>query len=113
MVTKAISALLLVACSNKTNSSMLNGTWEKATGEASVCRDSYTFSGENSFQIQNSRIQGGENSSGTYDHVEGNEYQFNYGAGYDTFYIELNNNNTMNVQFQNKDNATCKYEKVK
>lgn len=103
--------VLLAGCGGESETSnSFNGTWEKADGEPSVCRDSFTFKGENSFQIQNSRVQGGESSSGTYKHVENNDYQFDYGGGYDIFSIE-ENDNTMNVQMAGSDNV-CEYNKV-
>jgi len=109
-LTLTTMAILLTACSNETSSNSFNGTWEKADGEPSVCRDSFTFLGENNFQIQNSRVQGGETSSGTYKNIENNDYQFDYGGGYDSFNIEVNDD-TMSVQMAGSDNV-CEYNKV-
>ena len=109
-LTLTTMTILLTACSSETSSNSFNGTWEKADGEPSVCRDSFTFSGENNFQIQNSRVQGGETSSGTYKHIEKNDYQFDYGGGYDSFNIEVNDD-TMSVQMAGSDNV-CEYNKV-
>lgn len=101
---------ILGACSNETSSNF-NGTWEKAKGESSICSDSFTFSGKDAFEIQNSRIQGGETSSGTYKHLQKDQYQFNYGMGYDTFKIDVNGN-TMDVTLLGH-NSVCKYNKAK
>lgn len=102
---------LLAACSSKTAANNFNGTWEKANGELGVCWDSFTFSGKDSFEIKNSRVQGGESSSGTYKLVGGTKYQFDYGMGYDTFNIEVKDN-LMKVQ-RSSNNIVCKYNKEK
>lgn len=102
--------LSLAACSDNKTANIFNGTWEKAVGEANVCRDSFTFKGANNFEIQNSRVQGGENSSGTYKHIENNDYQFDYGGVSDMFNIEVTDN-IMNVQMSGSDNV-CKYNKI-
>jgi hypothetical protein len=104
-----ILATSLVACGSKKD--QLNGTWKKAKGESSVCRDSFTFSEKNTFEIKNSRLQGGERSSGTYKLVEDNKYQFDYGMGYDTFNIDVKGN-TMKVSISG-DDLVCKYKKAK
>jgi hypothetical protein len=101
-------SLLLAACSSG-NSNSLDGSWEKV-GDDAGCRESFTFSGENNFEVQNSRLQGGETLTGTYTNTEGNDYTFNYGQGTNNFTIEVNDN-SMNVQLQGSDNV-CEYTKV-
>jgi major membrane immunogen (membrane-anchored lipoprotein) len=102
---------LLAACSSKTAANNFNGTWEKANGESGICWDSFTFSGKDSFEIKNSRVQGGEHSSGTYKLIEGTKYQFDYGMGSDMFNIEIKGN-TMKVQ-RSSNTIVCKYNKAK
>lgn len=108
-----MALLVLTACGKEksfTSSLDWNGTWEKLDGENSVCRDSFTFKGDNTFEIQNSRTQGGERSSGTYEAIEGNDYQFDYGGGSDIFNISFEEE-TMKVQLSGKD-TVCNYNKV-
>ncbi|MED4587875.1 hypothetical protein [Priestia flexa] len=112
-LTAAIIALVLSACGSNgvSGSNSFNGTWEKAEGEPAVCRDSFTFKGDNVFEIQNSRAQGGETSSGTYKNVEENDYQFDYGGASDMFTIEIEGN-SMTAQMAGSKNV-CKYNKEK
>ncbi len=110
LVPSIMIVLSLAACSDNKATNTFNGTWEKADGEPSVCRDSFTFKGEDTFEIQNSRVQGGERSSGTYKHVENNDYKFDYGGVSDMFNIEIKDD-VMNVQMSGSDNV-CKYNKV-
>ncbi|MFD4932143.1 hypothetical protein ACFWMS_25270 [Peribacillus butanolivorans] len=114
LMISTMAALVLAACGeenvDKTASSSWNGTWEKIDGEKSVCRDSFTFKGENNFEIQNSRVQGGEHSSGTYKHIENNDYEFDYGGGSDNFIITVEGD-TMKAQLSSSDNV-CEYKKV-
>ncbi|MFS0600199.1 hypothetical protein AB1L16_26355 [Peribacillus frigoritolerans] len=60
-----MSALVLAACGEEKAPSW-KGEWKNSGGDKRVCRKSFTFKGENNFEIQNSRVQGGEQSSGTY-----------------------------------------------
>ncbi|MEX6701748.1 hypothetical protein ABS315_19330 [Peribacillus frigoritolerans] len=59
-----MSALVLAACGEEKAPSW-KGEWKNSGGDKRVCRKSFTFKGENNFEIQNSRVQGGEQSSGT------------------------------------------------
>ncbi|WP_249596621.1 hypothetical protein [Peribacillus frigoritolerans] len=86
------------------------GEWKNTGGEKSVYRKSFTFKGENNFEIQNSRVQGGEQYSGTYKHIESNDYEFDYGGGSDNITIIVEKN-TMKVHSSGKDNI-CEYTKV-
>lgn len=109
MITTASVMLLLSACGSK--ESGLNGEWVKADGEDTVCRDSFTFKGEDTFEYQNSRAQGSEHATGTYKNVEGDDYQFDYGGGYDTFTLKLDGD-TMTAQMSGSERV-CKYNKSK
>ncbi|WP_350301390.1 hypothetical protein [Peribacillus frigoritolerans] len=109
LMISTMAALVLAACGEEKAPSW-KGTWKKKDGEKSVCRDSFTFKGENNFEIQNSRVQGGEQSSGTYKHIENNDYEFDYGGGFDNFTIIVEKN-TMKVQLSGKD-IICEYNKV-
>lgn len=53
----AMSALVLAACGEEKAPSW-KGEWKNSGGDKSVCRKSFTFKGENNFEIQNSRVQG-------------------------------------------------------
>ncbi|WHY54752.1 hypothetical protein [Peribacillus simplex] len=64
LMISTMAALVLAACGEGKALSW-KGTWKNTDEEKSVCRDSFTFKGENNFEIQNSRFQGGEQSSGT------------------------------------------------
>ena len=46
LVPSIMIVLSLAACSDNKATNTFNGTWEKADGEPSVCRDSFTFKGE-------------------------------------------------------------------
>ena len=107
MIMTASAMLLLSACGSK--ESALNGKWVKVKDEKAVCRDSFTFKGEDTFEYQNSRLQGSEHATGTYKKVEGDDYQFDYGGGYDTFTIKVDGD-TMTAQMGGSDNV-CKYER--
>jgi hypothetical protein len=109
LMISAMSALVLAACGEKKAPSW-KGEWKNTGGEKSVCRKSFTFKGENNFEIQNSRVQGGEQSSGTYKHIESNDYEFDYGGGSDNFTIIVEKN-TMKVHSSGKD-TICEYTKV-
>ncbi|MBT2281680.1 hypothetical protein J7E51_27890 [Priestia megaterium] len=112
MVVTATAMLFLSACGSKetTGAEALNGKWEKADGEPAVCRDSFTFKGEDTFEIQNSRAQGGESSSGNYKNIEGDDYQFDYGGGSDMFTLKVDGD-TMTAQMSGSKNI-CKYNKT-
>jgi hypothetical protein len=99
---------ILGACSKDTN---FNGTWVRAKGESVICRDSFTFSGSNNFTVQDSSAQGGHKYSGVYKHLDGDQYQFDYGIGNNTFKIDVNGN-TMDVTLLGQD-SVCKYNKAK
>lgn len=111
VMTSAFLLLIVTACSssNEETNSELDGKWVVAAEQPGACRASFQFSGENNFQIKNSRLQGEETSSGTYELVEGNEYQFDYGGGKDTFYIDLEDEK-MKVQMSGSENI-CEYNK--
>lgn len=96
-----MSAFVLAACGEEKAPSW-KGEWKNTGGEKSVCRKSFTFKGENNIEIQNSRVQGGEQSSGTYKHIESNDYEFDYGGGSDNFTIIIEKN-TMKVHSSGKD----------
>jgi len=102
--------ILLTACGNETSSNSFNGTWEKVDAEEAGCRDSFTFKEGNKFEVQNSRLQGGKKLTGTYKNIEGNDYEFAYSEGTNTFNIEVNDD-TMSVQMAGSDNV-CEYNKV-
>lgn len=59
------------------------------------------------FKIQE---EGGEQSSGTYKHIESNDYEFDYGGGSDNFTIIVEKN-TMKDHSSGKD-TICEYTKV-
>jgi hypothetical protein len=99
---------ILGACSSVQN---FNGTWIKAKGESVICRDSFTFSGSDAFTVHDSVAQGGNTYSGVYKQLKGDQYQFNYGIGYNLFNI-AENGNTLNVSMPGS-NMVCKYNKVK
>ncbi|MBU8855383.1 MULTISPECIES: hypothetical protein [Priestia] len=111
MAITATAMILLSACGSKetTGPEAFNGKWEKADGEPAVCRDSFSFKGEDTFEIQNSRTQGGETSTGTYKKIEGDDYQFDYGGGSDMFTIKIDGD-TMTAQMSGSKNI-CKYNK--
>ncbi|PAW26625.1 hypothetical protein BKC07_23820 [Peribacillus simplex] len=104
-----MSTLVLAACGEEKAPSW-KGEWKNSGGDKRVCRKSFTFKGENNFEIQNLRVQGGEQSSGTYKHIESNDYEFDYGGGSDNFTIIVEKN-TMKVHSSGKD-TICEYTKV-
>ncbi|CAH0277181.1 hypothetical protein SRABI96_03868 [Peribacillus sp. Bi96] len=107
LMISTMAVLVLAACGEEKAQSW-KGTWKKVDEENSVCRDSFIFKGENNFEIQNSRVQGGEQSSGTYKHIENNDYEFDYGGGSNNFTIIVEKN-TMKVQLAD---TICEYNKV-
>lgn len=110
VVISSFLLLTVTACSSEEGaSSKLNGKWVVAAEQPGACRAYFNFSGENSFQIKNSKLQGEETSSGTYELVEGNEYQFDYGSAKDTFYIDLEDEQ-LKVQMSDSKNI-CEYNK--
>ena len=110
LVPSIMIVLSLAACSDNRISNKFNGTWEKVDVEEVGCRDSFTFKGNNKFEVQDSRLQGGKKYTGTYKNIGENDYQFNYNEGTNNFTIEVTDN-TMNVQMSGSDNV-CKYTKV-
>jgi hypothetical protein len=106
-----LSTVVLLTGCNNASANPLTGKWEKTEGSV-FCRESFTFQKENTFQFKNSNKTSGSTVTGTYKHIEDNDYQFDYGGGYDMFTIKLNKNGgTMTVQMADSDNI-CTYDKV-
>ncbi|MBD7939762.1 hypothetical protein H9655_22225 [Cytobacillus sp. Sa5YUA1] len=109
MITVISSILILTACSNSSANSFI-GTWEKVDTEEAGCRDSFVFKDNNQFEVQNSKLQGGKLLTGTYEHIENNDYKFNYSEGTNNFTIEVEDQ-SMTVTMAGSDNV-CEYNKI-